>query len=293
MSDDASRQALLDGERIGAGYVLTAPRQARATTQGGRIAPRAGGSLEFRDYRDYEPGDDVRHIDWNLAARTDRLSVKQFHEEVAPLVDLIVDGSRSMAITPAKSRATLGVAAMIAAAAANAGFPLRAWLARDQLRPIARAGTRPSAWSETALDFAGTPAAGLARAAGVLRPLSIRIVISDLLWPADPEPLVRALAVDASRLTFVQLLDAEDVAPDLRGAWHLIDCETNEWREVVFDSSARNRYEAALERHEELWRTAARNVRAVVARGVAQEIGETFVFDDLLAADVVRPAWFR
>lgn len=293
MSADDDRQALADGERIGTGYVLTAPRQARASVQGARIASRAGGSLEFRDYRDYEPGDDVRHIDWNLLARSDRLVVKQFHEEVAPFVDLIVDGSRSMAITPAKRRATLGVAAFIAAAASNSGFPLRAWMARDRLRPMARGGARPTEWDNVALDFAGAPDAALARAAGLVRPLSIRIVISDLLWPADPEPIVRMLAVDASRLIFVQLLAADDATPELRGAWHLVDCETGEWREVVFDAIAASRYAEALERHEELWRVAARNARAAVVRGVAEEIGESLVFDELLSADVVRPAWFR
>jgi uncharacterized protein (DUF58 family) len=288
-----ARQALIDGERIGAGYVLTAPRHARASAQGARIASRAGGSLEFRDYRDYEPGDDVRHIDWNLLARSDRLVVKQFHEEVAPLVDLIVDGSRSMAISATKRRATLGMAAFIAAAAANAGFPFRAWMARDQLRPMARGGARPSEWEDVAFDFAGAPDAALARAAGIMRPLSIRIVISDLLWPADPEPIVRMLSVDASRLIFVQLLSADDARPDLRGAWHLVDCETGEWREIVFDGDAAARYAQSLERHEELWRVAARNARAAVVRGVAEEIVETLVFDELLAADVVRPAWFR
>jgi uncharacterized protein (DUF58 family) len=293
VSEHDRRQALADGERIGAGYALTAPRRARATTQGARVGARAGGSLEFRDYRDYEPGDDVRTIDWNLAARSDRLVVKQYHEETAPALDLIVDGSRSMALTPAKLRATLGVAAMVAAAAANAGFPARTWLARERLVPVGRGSTPPSQWDDMVCDFAGTPVEALARAGSLFRPLSLRVVVSDFLWPVDPDPFLRSLAAEASRVVLVRILAAEDAAPDVRGAWQVIDCETGEWREVVFDSGAATRYGAALERHEELWRVAARNVGAAVVRAVAEEIAETLVFEELLAADVMRLAWSR
>jgi uncharacterized protein (DUF58 family) len=290
---DALRQALVDGERIGASYVLTAPRHARTARQGLRIAPRAGGSVEFRDHRDYQPGDDVRHIDWNLLARSDRLVVRQFHEDVAPFVDLIVDGSRSMMLTPEKARATAGLAALVATSAANAGFPLRAWLATDRLRALGRNGVRSSEWDAFSLDFAGTPEAALSRAGTLLRPMSIRIVISDLLWPADPDPIVRLLAAGASQLIFVRLLSRDDAAPALRGAWHLIDCESGEWRDVVFDGVAESRYAAALERHEELWQRAARNARATLVGAVAEDVAERLVFDRLIEADVVRPAWFR
>jgi uncharacterized protein (DUF58 family) len=292
VSESDRRQALAHGERIGAGYALTAPRRARATTQGARAGARAGGSLEFRDYRDYEPGDDVRNIDWNLMARSDRLVVKQFHEETAPALDLILDGSRSMALTPAKARATLGVAALVATAAANAGFPTRTYLAGDRVLRVA-GGKRPSQWDDVAFEFSGTPAAALARAGGALRPLSLRVIVSDFLWPADPGPLVQSLAVDASRVVLVRILAAEDATPDVKGAWQLVDCETGERREIVFDSAAASRYAAALARHEELWRLAARNANATVVEAVAEEIAETLVFEELLAADVMRPAWSR
>ena len=52
--------------------------------------------MEFADYRVYEPGDDLRHVDWNIYARLDRLFIKLFHtDEGLPLV-LLIDNSRSM-----------------------------------------------------------------------------------------------------------------------------------------------------------------------------------------------------
>ena len=77
------RAAIAEGERVGSTHVLVPPRTLAAGAGGTRISRRAGGSLEFRDHRDYEPGDDLRHLDWNVFARSDRLTVKQFHEEIA------------------------------------------------------------------------------------------------------------------------------------------------------------------------------------------------------------------
>ena len=57
---------------------------------------RRGTSLEFADYRKYSPGDDLRYLDWGVLARTDRLYVKLFQEEVDLFVYLFIDASGSM-----------------------------------------------------------------------------------------------------------------------------------------------------------------------------------------------------
>lgn len=71
---------------------------------GGRfLISRRGSSVEFADYVAYTPGDDIRSIDWNLYARLDRLFVKTYKEEIELSVELIVDGTASMALpTPQK-----------------------------------------------------------------------------------------------------------------------------------------------------------------------------------------------
>ena len=55
-----------------------------------------GQSIEFRQHRDYVQGDDLRHVDWKLWARQDRLYVKQFEEETDLRCHILVDGSKSM-----------------------------------------------------------------------------------------------------------------------------------------------------------------------------------------------------
>lgn len=281
-------EAIAAGERAGSGYVLEAPRTMLAGAGGARVSRRAGGSLEFRDHRDYEPGDDLRHLDWSVFARSDRLAVKQFHEEISPFVDIIVDGTRSTALEGTrKAEVTLALAALIAAAADNSGFPYATWCAGERLEKHGKRDLHSFAF-----DFAGSPADALFSGAASLRPLSMRVVISDLLFPAEPHAILGALAHNASAVILVQVMAAIDAAPDLRGGWRLVDVETGEWREIFFDAGAESRYRDALARHRALWEEAARNVRAVLVRGIAEEIERDLVFPELAAAEILRPAWF-
>src|ERR687885_200670 len=82
-------------------------------------SPRKGFSVEFAEHRPYLPGDDLRYIDWKIAARADRWVVKQFEEETNLRANLVVDVSRSMAWTGSPTRLTkLAYAERLAAALA-------------------------------------------------------------------------------------------------------------------------------------------------------------------------------
>src|ERR1700712_1545590 len=59
-------------------------------------SPRKGFSVEFADYRPYQPGDDLRYVDWKIAARSDRWVVKQYEEETNLRATIVLDVSRSM-----------------------------------------------------------------------------------------------------------------------------------------------------------------------------------------------------
>ena len=62
-------------------------------------SPYHGFSVEFAEHRSYEPGDEVRHIDWRLYGKTNRLYVKRYEEETNLRAHLILDTSKSMAYT--------------------------------------------------------------------------------------------------------------------------------------------------------------------------------------------------
>ena len=59
-------------------------------------SPYHGFSVEFAEHRSYEPGDEVKHIDWKLYGKTNRLYVKRFEEETNLRAHLILDTSKSM-----------------------------------------------------------------------------------------------------------------------------------------------------------------------------------------------------
>src|SRR3954465_945462 len=60
-------------------------------------SPRKGFSVEFAEYRPYQPGDDLRYIDWKIVARSDRWVIKQYEEETNLRASIVLDVSRSMA----------------------------------------------------------------------------------------------------------------------------------------------------------------------------------------------------
>ncbi|MCS7046312.1 MAG: DUF58 domain-containing protein [Gemmataceae bacterium] len=286
---DDLRQALQAGEHAGANYVLRTPRGRPQGVVGGYQGAGAGSSLEFKEHRAYEPGDDLRHLDWNAYGRSDHLVVKLFHEEVTPHLDLILDGSRSMALSGSvKAHAAVALLGFFAAAAANAGFSRRTWLARDGCAPLLGSGGRSQTWELPAFDFRGSLGDAFARRPPRLRPRSFRIVISDLFWPGDPGHLLARCADQAAGLVVIQLLAAHDVRLPERGNLRLIDMETDRTWELLVDDAALERYRRARERHYELWQSACRQAGALLTTIIAEELLRDWRLDALVAAELLQ-----
>ena len=69
-------------------------------------SPKKGFSVEFAEHRQYQPGDDLRFMDWKVVARADRWLIKQFEEETNVRATIVLDVSRSMAWRGAPGRLT-------------------------------------------------------------------------------------------------------------------------------------------------------------------------------------------
>ncbi len=84
---------------------------------GAHKSPLKGQSVEFADRREYVKGDNLRHLDWKVFGRTERYYIRQFEEETSLRVNVIIDGSGSMAYSGASTRPTkYGYACRVAAA---------------------------------------------------------------------------------------------------------------------------------------------------------------------------------
>src|SRR5579883_1186075 len=75
---------------------LATKRPFTGQMKGEKRSLKRGTSIEFADYREYTPGDDLRYVDWNLAARMDKMFLKLFVEEEDLYLALLLDTSQSM-----------------------------------------------------------------------------------------------------------------------------------------------------------------------------------------------------
>ena len=262
-AQSTAREALLAGRSLGLRYRLALPREAMRGQSGVRLGTQVGASLDFHDYLDYHPGDDLRHLDWNVYARSDKEIIKLFREEVSPHVDLVLDVTRSMGLEgTSKAEAALTLAAVFALAAENAHCSHAVWTAGARVALLQGSRGDVAAWQVPAFDDRASPDEGLARFTAAWRRHGVRVFVSDLLWPAEPVAAVRRLADGAASLTVIQLLAQEEESPALRGQHRFQDVESDEFLDVFADASACAGYEAALARHREGWSRACRSVGA-------------------------------
>jgi uncharacterized protein (DUF58 family) len=213
--------------------------------------------MEFSDYRNYEPGDDPRHIDWSAFARSERLYLKLFQEEQDLSVLLVLDASASM-VTPLadqkwerardialalayialmqQDRVTISVPGYLhspffsgAAAIHNIGALLQG----------VKAGDVPEMKR------------GVQRAASRIRFPGVAVLLSDFLMPfSDLEAIFNLLRAKNLDITAVQVLGPADLNP-LEGMEQAvaIDSETGEEVELQLNDEARAEYEYLLSDH--------------------------------------------
>lgn len=287
--DDAIRQALRKGEMLGARYALQIPQVAPAGTVGSRLGRRAGTSIDFQDYREYQPGDDLRFVDWSVFGRTDRMAVKLFREEVTPHLDVLIDGSRSMNLEgTAKAQATSTLAALLAAAAANAQCSQAVWLSGDGFQRLPNDIHTPSTWDGLEMNSARTLDQAFDILGPRLRRLGVRVLISDLLWPGNPVQTIRRLSEGAAALFVIQLLGRDDATPPAHGSVRLVDSETNEESEIYVDSTVEKQYRENLAQLQQSWDDACRQCGARLTTLIAEDLDQSL--SELEVIQLLAPA---
>jgi len=287
--DPTLRQALRDGEQLGLRYALQIPQVAASGWAGSRSGRRAGTSIDFQDYREYQPGDDLRFIDWGIYARSDRLTVKLFREEVTPHLDLILDGSRSMALAETgKAAAVAQLAGLLAAAAANAQCTQAVWVSGEGFQRVANDSLTPSAWDQLELTSQRTPEESFQILPPKFPRLGVRVLISDLLWPGEPVQLLRRLRDGAAALFVIQLLAREDATPPEHGNLRVVDSETGAETEIYIDSAVASQYADHLAQLQQSWADGCRQCGARMTTIIAEDLGSSL--KELESIQLLAPA---
>jgi len=227
-------------------------------TTGERRSTKRGTSVEFADYRDYTPGDDLRRVDWNIYARLERPFVKLFEEEEDLAVHILLDGSGSMDwggegsggaeenkwLYARQLAAALGYVALTSGdrlTVANLQSPI----SNIQFGPVRGRGhtLRLFEWLG-GLEAKGTTDmnAGLRGYAITGGRAGLVVLISDLLSPAGYVAGLTALAARGHEVLLLHTLSPDEVEPPLGGDLRLLDVETGDPQEVTIDGGMRALY---------------------------------------------------
>ncbi len=233
---------------------LVASRIRSGAIKGERRSSKRGSSVEFADYRDYTPGDDLRRLDWNIYARLERPFIKLLEEEEDLAVHILLDGSKSMDWPleadsalhkfrhALRMTAGLGTVALAAGDSLSVGFlqngrvaaefgPTRGQIALPRLFSFLE-GLKPG--GETNLDAALKAYSVTPRRAGLM------ILISDLFDNAQ-ENILRHLRHQHEAVV-LHVLSPDELDPPLAGDLQLVDVETGSSQDVSLDGGLRSLY---------------------------------------------------
>jgi len=232
-------------------------------------SPDFGFSSEFAEYRAYTPGDDLRHVDWNVFARTERAYLKRYRGETNSFLTVLLDASNSMKYAShqvSKMDYARFTAASLFYLAINsqrdaAGLIVFDDEVRHYVRPSTRQGQlfRLLGALEHAEPGARTDfAKPLLHFQNFLRRRGLVVIISDFYEP--PERIVgtvEPLRFHGNEVVLFHILDPKEIRPELGEPAVLVDMETQEHLEVT-PEYARNEYCGKMDAHIESLRDRAR-----------------------------------
>ncbi|HUE69289.1 MAG TPA: DUF58 domain-containing protein [Pirellulaceae bacterium] len=226
----------------------------RGRMKGERRSKRKGQSVEFADFRNYVPGDDLRFIDWNLYARLDKLFLKLFLEEEDLHFYCLIDTSLSMDFgEPSK----LAYAKQLAAALGFIGLVRACRVKIETLAtthknpgPILRG--RASLWRMMEYLEGIEPGGNVSLADGVKNfcvrnhGKGILVLISDLMDKEGFDKAFRFLVTQQLDVYVLHVLCPEELNPEIKGDLRLIDCEDEDVAEITVSRPLLDKYKRTL-----------------------------------------------
>ncbi|MEP7292915.1 MAG: DUF58 domain-containing protein [Chloroflexota bacterium] len=276
--------------------MLVASSVRAGAIKGERRSTKRGTSIEFADYRNYTPGDDLRRLDWNIYARLDRPLTKLYEDEEDLAVHLLLDTSASMEwggeTDPEQHKFNY-------ARRLVAGLGYVSLTTNDRLIIAALTGSgiqqfgpaRGRGYGVRLLSFVNDlKPRGVIDLNASLRDYAHRatrpglvLVVSDMFSPSGYMDGVNALLGKGCEVGIIHVLAPEEIEPPLAGDLRLIDVETGAAQEVSIDGGMRELY---IERVQ-AWRE---GIRAdCVKRGVHYlPIETSYAWEKIILYDLRR-----
>lgn len=255
------------------GMGLAVKRSMDGHRQGTHHSPAFGSSVEFAEYREYQPGDPIHQIDWPVYARTDRYVIRRYHEDVSIRCCLLLDTSESMAYQQDGPLTKLEYACFLAAGMmylmTQQGDTVSLVTFGDGIRagfdPAGSfVGLRPMLLALESLEAQGRGdiEASLHACAEFIKGKTLVVLLSDLL--TDPEAVLRGLThlyQDGKDITVFHVLDPAEIRLPDAGLVDVTALE-GEGRMTVDWGQIRPAYLTALRRYLEDLRAGCQGLRA-------------------------------
>lgn len=222
--------------------------------KGERRSKKRGSSVEFADHRNYSVGDDLRHIDWNVYGRLDRLFLKLFLEEEDLHFYTLLDTSLSMDFgDPTK----LHYGKQVAAALSFIGLVNHDRIVIDAFASTLEPGLSGvrgrSQMGRVVKYLEDLQPSGSSNLKAACKQFAIKhpgrgivVVVSDFLDKHGYEDALRYLLARDMDIYVVHVLSREEVEPELVGDLRLIDAEDDDVAEVTISAPLLRRYKETL-----------------------------------------------
>lgn len=203
---------------------------------GKHLVKSYGQTIDFADYREYNLGDDIRRIDWNLFARLNKHYIKLFTDERQMHVRIFLDCSASMGLDPLKGQYVVSAMAALGYLAIRnmdklslyflkgdaAENPFGKIIGKDsfframtELEKVSFAGETDFSPAITRCDFESASD-------------GLSIVISDFMTDSDWKRAVKYLRSGKRQVLLLQVLSPDEISPDYMGRNHLMDVEAED-----------------------------------------------------------------
>lgn len=234
---------------------LHAPSVATSLQQGDRRSPFLGRGVEFADFREYDPGDDIRLIDWNVYLRLGQVLVRQFNEERSLSIKICLDVSASMGFgDPRKADRAAEVAAALSTIALVHRDPVILVCFGADRPPVRAKAVNFDGMAELVhvlekVEPSGTGDAykQLAGQLGGGRTDRLFLLSDMLCEPAAREQQLRLLAASSVHPVLVHTLSKEELEPDLRDVSEVVDAESGETLILRDGADAEEAYKEGLQ----------------------------------------------
>ncbi|MGE7693291.1 DUF58 domain-containing protein [Lysinibacillus sp. NPDC094177] len=265
----------------------------RGQHKGSHRSQRFGASLDFSDFREYHLGDDVRQVDWNVFARTDKYFIKRFLDEQEMRVHILLDTTKSMG-DQAKWTFALQIVASLGLMVLGRDDRLSFSCVQDEVKPpFRRKGAmyrRAFLQLVTEIEQATyTNSFALGALKALPKDSTVLFIVTDGLEPIKEwEQLLKRLPRFAGDVRILQIVTQEEISPEFSGDVRLLDRETGRDVNVTMSSKVLDTYKARRLLHEEEFEAICRRFGVRQLQLKVEDGLQHAIFQQLLKAHWIR-----